>query len=138
MISHQITRRILALTRGPAENRTRRKHDFQAPSRFYGNDGTKFPKNCLRTLLAKTGEVANTWRIGSTMPGSSKETLGQKAVARSQHSIRLVERNGAFERASRVENTVFTGAEARAGLGVIAFLGKPAQRPVPQKLANRS
>jgi hypothetical protein len=54
----------VALKRGPAENRAGRKHDFQAPSRFYGNDGTKFPKNCLGTLLAKTGEVANTWRIG--------------------------------------------------------------------------
>jgi hypothetical protein len=52
----------VALTRGPAENRAGRKHDFQAPSRFYGNDGTKFPKNCLGTLFAKTGEVAKKGR----------------------------------------------------------------------------
>ena len=63
MIFHQFARRIVALTRGQAENRARRKHEFQAPSGFYGNDGTKFPKNCLGTLLAKTGKVANTDRF---------------------------------------------------------------------------
>ena len=34
------------LTRGHLENRAGRKHALQAPFRFYGNDGTKFPKNC--------------------------------------------------------------------------------------------
>jgi hypothetical protein len=34
------------LTRGHLENRTGRKRAFQAPFRFDGNDGTKFPKNC--------------------------------------------------------------------------------------------
>jgi hypothetical protein len=33
------------LTRGHLENRAGRKHAFQAPFPFYGNDGTKFPKN---------------------------------------------------------------------------------------------
>ncbi len=53
------------------------------------------------------------------MTGSSKETLGQKAVARSQHSIRLVERNGVFERASRVENPDLTRTEARSASSVV-------------------
>jgi len=34
------------VTRGHLENRAGRKHAFQAPFRFYGNDGTKFPENC--------------------------------------------------------------------------------------------
>jgi len=65
----------VALTRGPAENRAGRKHDFQALSRFYGNDGTKFPKNCLGTLLAKTGEVAKKGR--QLLIRSCNETLSE-------------------------------------------------------------
>jgi hypothetical protein len=34
------------MTRGHLKNRAGRKPAFQAPFRFYGNDGTKFPKNC--------------------------------------------------------------------------------------------
>jgi hypothetical protein len=68
----------VALTRGPAENRAGRKHDFQAPSRFYGNDGTKFPKNCLGTLLAKTGKVAKKGR--QILTRSHNETLSVAAM----------------------------------------------------------
>ena len=53
------------------------------------------------------------------MPGSSKETLLQKAVARSQHSICLVGRNGAFEPASRVENPNLARAKTAAPSGAV-------------------
>ena len=38
------------VTRGHLENRAGRKHAFQAPFHFYGNDGTKFPKKLLWPL----------------------------------------------------------------------------------------
>jgi hypothetical protein len=40
------------LTHGHLKNRAGRKHAFQAPFWFYGNDGTKFPKNCRGRLGA--------------------------------------------------------------------------------------
>jgi len=43
------------VTRGHLENRAGRKHAFQAPFLFYGNDGTKFLKNCPGRL----GAVSN-------------------------------------------------------------------------------
>jgi hypothetical protein len=43
-----------------ARPRLKTAREGNTPSWFYGNDGTKFPKNCLGTLLAKTGEVAST------------------------------------------------------------------------------
>ena len=39
------------VTRGHLENRAGRKHAFQAPFRFYGKAGTKFPKNCSGRLV---------------------------------------------------------------------------------------
>jgi hypothetical protein len=52
----------------------------------------------------------------------SCEAISGDLLAQSQLSIRLAERNGAFELASRVENTNFTGAEARAALGILDCL----------------
>jgi hypothetical protein len=53
------------------------------------------------------------------MPGSSKETLGQKAVARSQRSIRLIKRNDALDGAVRIENANLARAKARTARGVV-------------------
>src|SRR6266481_937706 len=96
----KFTRRIVALTRGPAENRAGRKHALQAPFQFYGKDGTKFPKNC---------------------PG--------RCVGLRDHSFRSasLNGNGTLELASRIENANLAGTEARATLSVIdclALLGK--------------
>src|SRR4029077_12339310 len=77
------------------------------------------------------------WQIGFTMPGSSKETLGKKAVARSQHSICLVERNGAFEPARRVDDANLTGAETRADLSVIDCLGASLETPAQRRVLQR-
>jgi hypothetical protein len=46
------------VTRGHLENRAGRKHAFQAPFRFYGNDGTKFPKNCPTVGLTSITVIA--------------------------------------------------------------------------------
>ncbi|PYK15884.1 MAG: hypothetical protein DME55_13055 [Verrucomicrobia bacterium] len=41
------------VTRDHLKNRAERKHAFQAPFWFYGNDGTKFPKNCPLVVLQR-------------------------------------------------------------------------------------
>jgi len=75
-------------TRGHLENRAGRKHALQAPFRFYGNDGTKFPKNwatvwfdfnhCHRVRLFRGPERQ------STFPPNAQRNAFRRRDARQQ------------------------------------------------------
>jgi len=54
------------VTRGHLENRAGRKHAFQAPFRFYGNDGPKFPKNCSGRCVGLGRGEARSCRMGDS------------------------------------------------------------------------
>ena len=73
------------MTRGHLKNRAGRKHAFQAPFRFYGNDGTKFPKNCPGRLgavssIAWLGGVFGNGRLHKFFHESGgKRFIGRKS-----------------------------------------------------------